>query len=552
MTGERGPGFGLFQSLLAVLVFLSLFLTLPAFADGSDAGIGGWQVRDMARVRLLAATTTTGAGQTVEAGLEIVLAPGWKMYGETPGDAGAPPHLDWTGSQNLQDAEILWPKPELFTLDGLKSYGYHGTVLLPLRLALQQPGQPLDLALRLTLYVCNVVCMPVNFTVALALQAGDAHESAGAVVLRQAFGAVVSGTSPPDSVPLFGFLWVLLTALLGGLILNVMPCVLPVLSLKLLTVLQHREWSARTVRIGFLSTAAGILFSFLVLAAGAIALRSAGLAVGWGMQFQQPAFLIFMIVLLALFIVNLWGGFEILLPRWIMDRITRFEDGHGITTSFATGAFATLLATPCTAPFVGTAIAFALTHTATETVLVFTALGLGFCSPYLLVAAYPALARKLPRPGAWMGRVRIALGAVLLLTIIWLGSVLAAQTSIFAAARTSVWQPFDESRIAAEVAKGHVVFIDITADWCLTCVANERFVLDQAKVQRVLFGNPDVIPMRGDWTKPDPQIGAYLAKFNRYGVPFNAVYGPAKPEGQALPELLTTDGVLDAVRAAQH
>jgi suppressor for copper-sensitivity B len=200
----------------------------------------------------------------------------------------------------------------------------------------------------------------------------------------------------------FSLVAILGLALLGGLILNVMPCVLPVLSLKILSIVSHRGVSRRKVRLGFLASAAGILFTFLVLAGGLIALKAAGGAVGWGIQFQQPLFLVFMVVLLTLFSSNLLGLFEIRLPARVAAWAGDGGQGGGLKGNFAAGAFATLLATPCSAPFLGTAVGFALARGTTEILLVFTALGIGLALPYLLVAAFPALAAILPRPGRWM------------------------------------------------------------------------------------------------------------------------------------------------------
>src|SRR5690606_10328334 len=227
-----------------------------------------------------------------------------------------------------------------------------------------------------------------------------------------------------------GLLPILALALLGGLILNLMPCVLPVLSIKLLAAVGHGGRESGAVRLSFLASAAGILTSFLLLAGAAIAVKSAGLTVGWGIQFQQPLFLAAMALLVTLFALNLFGLFEITLPGWLGAAAQgpgSGPAGHSVAGHFLTGAFATLLATPCSAPFLGTAVGFALSRGAVEILAVFAALGLGLAAPYLLVAAAPALATRLPRPGPWMITLRRLLGIALAATAIWLLSVLAAQ-----------------------------------------------------------------------------------------------------------------------------
>ncbi|WP_374443419.1 protein-disulfide reductase DsbD family protein [Stella sp.] len=406
---------------------------------------------------------------------------------------------------------------------------------------------------------------------------------------------------PSSGVPAGLWLAMLATALLGGLVLNLMPCVLPVLSLKLLGVVEAGGRERREVRWGFVAASAGILFSFLLLAGGAIALKSAGLAVGWGIQFQEPWFLTAMAAVLALFAANLWGWFEIPLPGFA--QAAAGLPHRGIVGHFLTGALAALLATPCSAPFLGTAVGFALSRGPLEILAIFLALGIGLALPYLTIAAFPGLAVRLPRPGPWMGRVRRVLAIAMAATAIWLLTVLAAQqgawpalalalvlalavlslgplarlprawrTSIAAAtvvlfavavvprlsgpppsaapvASDAQWRPFERARIAGLVADGRTVFVDVTADWCITCQVNKKLVMTRGEVAERLAG-PMLTPMRADWTRPDADIARFLADHGRYGIPFNIVYGPGAPGGIVLPELLTEGAVLDALARA--
>ena len=405
---------------------------------------------------------------------------------------------------------------------------------------------------------------------------------------------------PTPAAPILPLGLVILFAIIGGFILNLMPCVLPVLSLKLLSVINHGGGEPRVVRHSFLVTAAGIVFSYLVLAGMTILLKEAGLAVGWGVQFQQPVFLGLLILLLTFFAANMWGLFEIRMPRWLADNLTGPYHPK-LAGDFATGAFATLLATPCTAPFLGTAVGFALAAGPREILIIFAALGFGMTLPYLAVALWPRLATALPKPGSWMVHLRHLLGWALALTAIWLAWVLAAQISergalivtlcmlsilgllalhriqpryylnfgiasfaILAFGTTlggslankpesvidSAWRPFNEAEISLDVQNGKTVFVDATADWCLTCKANKKFVLSQDEVEQRLF-HTEIIPMQADWTNPDPDIGAFLQKYGRYGIPFNAVFGPGAPQGLVLPELLTHDAVMSALDQAE-
>ena len=425
---------------------------------------------------------------------------------------------------------------------------------------------------------------------------GSPDGGAAGPALRQA----EAGDAEPHSL-----LTILFLALLGGLILNLMPCVLPVLSLKLLSVVGHGGGDTLHVRAGFIASAAGILFSFAVLAGLLVGLQAGGIAIGWGIQFQQPLFLAAMTVVVTLFACNLFGLFEISLPGRIADLAGTAGGSHSLIGHFVMGAFATLLATPCTAPFLGTAVGFALSRGPAEIFGIFLVLGLGLALPYLSIALFPALATALPRPGPWMLWLRRILGLALIATAAWLVSVVAVQIgrdgaisiglmmalliAVFAARRlpgsrlgqhagkaaiilsvaaiavaaiekpegagpaepatSSVWHPFDEAEIRRAVQSGRTVFVDVTADWCLTCKVNKKLVLDRPPVADWLAG-PDVVAMRADWTRPDPAISTYLATFGRYGIPFNAIYGPNAPKGVALPELLTADSVAAAAGRA--
>nr|MDP9127320.1 copper resistance protein [Pseudomonadota bacterium] len=218
----------------------------------------------------------------------------------------------------------------------------------------------------------------------------------------------------------------ILFAIIGGFIMNLMPCVLPVLSMKILSVVSHGGRDTGLVRQSFLMTATGIVFSYMALAAMVITLKRLGLAFGWGVQFQQPLFLLFLTLLLTFFAANMWGLFEIQLPRFLADSLDSSYHPK-LAGDFATGAFATLLATPCSAPFLGTAVGFALASGPLQILTIFLALGMGMSLPYIAIATWPRVATTLPKPGLWMVRLRQLLGGALALTALWMLWVLAAQ-----------------------------------------------------------------------------------------------------------------------------
>lgn len=409
-------------------------------------------------------------------------------------------------------------------------------------------------------------------------------------------------TVGPDSAalhddPATGLSQMLLFALLGGLILNLMPCVLPVLGMKLSAVL-HAGTDRRKIRLRFLATSAGILFSFALLAAMVSALKLTGAALGWGIQFQNPWFIGLMVAVTFVFALNLFGVFNVLLPSTITGRMAT-AGGNGTLGSFFEGVFATLLATPCSAPFLGTAVAFALGAPLTTLWLIFIALGVGMALPWLLVALVPKIALLLPRPGRWMNGVKTLLALMMLASSLWLATLLAQHIgdrisgvivltltllALFAfisvakrrgvsffvvlvllaafggyqlhgllqaspAPRTETairWQPLSEAAIAQAVADGKRVFVDISADWCVTCKVNEIRVLNQPEIIAALNA-PDVVALRGDWSQPSDAIAAFLQKRNRFAIPFNEVYGPGQAVGEILPPLLDKKTLLTAL-----
>ncbi|MGU3239048.1 cytochrome C biogenesis protein [Photobacterium damselae subsp. piscicida] len=389
-------------------------------------------------------------------------------------------------------------------------------------------------------------------------------------------------------------------ALLGGLILNIMPCVLPVLGMKLSSVISAKGLERRQIRAQFFASALGILVSFWLLAGFLALLKVSGQALGWGVQFQSPWFIGAMMIITGLFAANMLGLFEIRLSSntntWLATRGGNSYGGH-----FVQGMFATLLATPCSAPFLGTAVAFALGANYLTLFAIFTALAVGMAAPWLLIALFPQLANALPKPGMWMNTVKTIFGLMMLVTSLWLLSLMANFFSLkivivigvialalllsqlwrikgkatlltvgFLIIVTAIgliigsltadkwakplpqdhhWIPLNVEQIKQDVAQGKTVFVDVTADWCITCKANKVGVILQEPVYSAL-DQENIVLMRGDWTKPSDYVTNFLQSHGRFGVPFNIVYGPAAPNGIELPVILTSEQVLDALKRA--
>lgn len=395
---------------------------------------------------------------------------------------------------------------------------------------------------------------------------------------------------------------------LGGFILNLMPCVLPVISLKIFGFIQHAGSDRRRILMSGLAFVAGIFVWFIALAVLLIAIKRAGGEIGWAVQFTNPYFVLGMSVIVLVFALNLFGVFEITLPQTANRGVMSWTSGEGHLGSFLQGVFATILGTSCTAPVLGTAVGFALTQSNAVILLMFAAIAAGMSAPYLLLSAQPAWVKLLPKPGAWMERVKQLMGFPMLATLVFLLYVLGqqrgpdavtwalcfllvvglvcwmkgafilptsstpsrilvlllmlvlvlgsghyfirekfSQTRLASAseATTGDWQSFTPEKLDAALKENRAVFIDFTAAWCITCKFNEGTVLESSAV-REAFARRNIVKFKADWTNADPAITKMLQQFGRPGVPLYVLYpGGKSAEPIVLPELLTKNIVLE-------
>ena len=363
-------------------------------------------------------------------------------------------------------------------------------------------------------------------------------------------GSIISrlSSAPSGSWISASLLFILLAAFAGGVILNIMPCVLPVLSLKLASILSMGGASPAQIRTRLMAGAAGILTSFALLGLVLVGLKLAGGRLGWGIQFQNPWFLGVMMLIMALFTLSLLDIVRFPIPAFA-GRIGT----HGLLGDFAAGFMATILATPCSAPLVGTAVSFALAASAPQLFLVMLVMGTGLALPWLILAAFPRWIAAMPAPGTWMKWVKPVLASGLVATILWLGWLLAGASGILVsdnkiagANGTPAWQPWQLSSIETHLASGQPVFVDVTADWCITCKVNKALVLNSEEL-RAAFEVKNSVMLQADWTLPDSEIADYLASFGRFGIPFNILYYPDGQPPVIFDELLTKEKIVSAL-----
>jgi thiol:disulfide interchange protein DsbD len=333
-------------------------------------------------------------------------------------------------------------------------------------------------------------------------------------------------------------------AFLGGLILNLMPCVLPVLSIKILGFAGQADRGA--MRSHGLLYGAGVVLSFLAFAGVLVVLQAAGSELGWGFQLQSPVFVALLAALFMALTLNLLGVFEfsLLVPA----NVAAAQARNPHLNAFLTGVLAVAIASPCTAPFMGAALGYALAGGPVEAVAVFAALGVGMALPYVALAWHPRWLKRLPKPGPWMTTFKCVLAVPLFATVLWLGWVLALQSGVLAAA--SDWEKFTAQTLPAYEKQGKAVFVDYTAAWCVTCQVNKQLVLQQPDVEQALRASGMAL-VRADWTRRDPEITRALDALGRKGVPVYAIYRPGA-DPVLLPEILTRATVLAALKPSKE
>ncbi|MBY0359556.1 MAG: thioredoxin family protein [Candidatus Obscuribacterales bacterium] len=570
--------------IVAAVLTAATFTTTTAAAQEQPAAV---------KARILNEDTLIVPGQTFQLKVEFEIAPGTHIYYKDPGEAGLPTEIELVSPESLSLVELGWQPAHSFETDGIKGQGYEQrteiAVLLKAANSLKA-GEQVTIRLHASWLACNTSCTPGESELTITLPVTAAKT------------ATVAAQKPAIS-----FLWALLLAFGGGVLLNLMPCVLPVISLKIFGFVKQAGQDRRQIfRLG-LAYSAGTIATFLLLGLVVIGAQMAGYSVGWGFQFQQPLFVFGMITLVTVMSLSLFGVFYLQVGTG--NGLERQAQSEGPFGAFCKGVSATLLSTPCTAPLLGTAMGFAFSQPWWGVLTIFFTVGLGLSSPYLLLSWQPGWMRFLPKPGAWMEHFKQAMGFLMLATGIWLLSVLGQQagldavliTLVFllvvsagawtvghfaglefstarrrtvktavlivcaatfwyavlpafsaskiaasAASSSNQWEPYSKQSLQKHLAAGKIVLIDFTADWCLTCKLNERVLRDPTVTAKLLATN--TVILKADWTKGNQEITQLLAEFGRSGVPLYVLYAPDKPESPlVLPEIITVTTIVETL-----
>ncbi len=571
-------------------------------------------------------------GESVWVALHLDVPESYHFYLNNPGsDPKAPPQLEWSLPDGFKVLAVDWPPPGRIESEDMVSYGYEKplTILANLQVpanAVLNKKSTIKVGIR-WLACTEEMCVPGSETKSLDLSIANevVWNSKTQTLFLNSREAIPA--KEPDDVAMLdeeahlvsnttngfegGVILAIAMAFLGGMILNLMPCVLPVISFKILSFVNMAGQNRSTTLRHGLFFAMGVLVSFWVLAILLLVLQAYGNAVGWGFQLQEPLFVGILASVLLIFSLSLFGVFEFgaFFASWVGTHGASNIKQEGLFSSFCSGILATAVATPCTGPFLGSAIGFAVTLPSLQALAIFTSLGLGMAFPYLLLSAFPQLLRFMPKPGAWMESFKQLMGFVMLASVIWLIWVFGFQTgetaqvllligffvmalacwiygrwaaphrsnvsrwvslvltlvllvtggqcvvtasqTVSAAtnateAHAGGWVNFDPDKVIALQEQGVPVFVDFTAKWCLICQTN-HLLLSTDDISKEMEAR-GVVKMKADWTKSDPMITEYLKQHGRNGVPLYLLFkGTKEGKPHILPQVLTKESVMTAL-----
>lgn len=521
-----------------VIVLATLSLVFAFCRESRALVVEG--TTDKVAVKVMTATDEINESQALDVLVKFTMRNGWHIFAENPGDIGRPTRVKWTLPEGYRLENVRWSMPKDFKKGKILQHGYDTTAYYSATIVpIDRPENVQNLKVEIDWLACREECVPEKMVRTLGLAVTDINLLPGNDWRNETELALRSFKTSdiPADAQTYNFLLIMFMAFVGGIILNFMPCIFPILTIKAISLVQG-SIRPKEMRQEALLYTFGVVLSFGITAGILLLLRLQGEQVGWGFQLQSP---LFVGIMLAIFIVVFLLLMDwIHLPPLFADKLGRVPASKKKISAFLTGFFAVLIASPCTAPFMGIAIGYTLTQPTYVYFPVFTALALGYALPFAMVGFFPKTVHKiLPRPGKWMAVLKKIFAIPVLLTCFWLIWVLHSQLSVRnAPAGNLVWEPYNKAKVEKLVADGHPVFVDFTAKWCITCLANESLVLYSPEFEK-LAQSKKMLLFKADWTNDDPEITEALAAFGRNSVPLYVYYNGKDSGYVILPQLLT-------------
>ncbi|MGE4170032.1 MAG: thioredoxin family protein [Candidatus Margulisiibacteriota bacterium] len=553
---------------------LSLFFGVLGFILATAGSVCASTVQ----LQILTQKSVIQAGQKTEIAVVLSIPKGWHIAASTPQEGALPTRLTWTLPKGFAIDSGRWPKPKQVGDEKASVWGYEDRVVVFYTLSAPDTLGKTDLNLLGKWGACNTTCIPEKASLALPIEVGE-----------KGVNALTPFPQEPSTWPGVGILLQnLVLAFLGGLILNAMPCVFPVISIKVLQLISAQKGGSLKSRfVGTLPFAFGIWSSMMVLFGVVVAFQNTSKGLGWGFQLQQPGFVVFLMGLFFTIALSFFGVFEIglFLTRVQTQRTT------GVLGSFLNGVLTTVVATPCSAPVMGAVVGFAFLQSWPVGLLIFTGLALGIAFPYIVLALFPKTLQQLPKSGVWMLHLKQFFGFLMMATVLWLSMVLIQQKDIhllflvwtvllllgvglwaygqlksvwkwgvilavvlaglwlakplFIPQPTLDWQPYSKAVFDKNIQEGRLILVDFTAAWCLTCQVNEKWVLSSPEVVKALRDRK-VVLLKADWTKQDPAITEALREYGRSGVPLY-IFVDRSGKKTILPQVLNSKLIFDLV-----
>lgn len=523
----------MFKLRMAAAVVVAMFLY-----SGNAGALVQEQLTDKVKVSLHTQYDAVHPTQKLGILLKFKMSPGWHIFSQNPGEIGMPTKIEWQLPSGFEADDLGWSRDEKFDNEGIVQRGYGDTAYYQavIRPDSQAAGR-IRLILKTKWLACGEECVPEQKTFTVNLPVAETEQLPTADWNRELESA------EPWFLPEYdaeaghpNLLLVMLMAFLGGVIMNAMPCIFPILAIKAIALAQT-SYNKKKNRMEALFYMLGVVVSFLAAATILMLLRVNGEHVGWGFQLQSPWFVGIMAVVFIL--IGLMLLDIIIIRNPLANKAGRMSFKNHLLNSFMTGFLAVLIASPCTAPFMGIAIGYTLSAPPYAYYPVFLSLGLGYALPFALAGLFPkAIHRILPQPGKWMDILKKIFAIPVFLTAVWLFWVLYSQLSPKPAEEIN-WRPYSAAEVSSLVEQNQPVFIDFTAKWCLTCLMNKRSTLESKEFAE-LSRRQNIKLFRADWTNNDPTVATALESYGRNSIPLYVYYNGKNAEYHILPQILTS------------